>query len=91
MSAFPIVVMSASRRGSSMSTVTEASSASPKVKPMGTEGMIAALMKAETSVVSKLKGIGVSFVLGKPLTPLLAMSVSSTRMVELSGTWRIRK
>jgi hypothetical protein len=75
----------ASRLGMLIDTVTSAFSRSVNSKPIGMEGLNARPSDISASVTLMLIGSGVSVDPGKPLTLLLARSVSSTRMLEPSG------
>jgi hypothetical protein len=75
----------ASRRGRFIETETSAVSLSRNSKPTGMVGLKARPRRISTSVMLAVKGSGVRVDPGKPLTPLLTMSVSSRRMLELSG------
>jgi hypothetical protein len=75
----------ASSRGRFIVTKASALSLSRKSKPTGMVGLKASPRSISTSVTLTLNGSGVSVDPGKPLTPLLAMLVSSRRMLELSG------
>jgi hypothetical protein len=81
------VVSLASRRGRFIETETSALSLSRNSKPTGIVGLKARPSRISRSVMLAVKGSGVRVDPGKPLTPLLAMSVSSRRMLELSGTY----
>jgi hypothetical protein len=75
----------ASRRGRFIDTKTSAFSLSKNSNPTGIVGLNASPSSMSTSVMFTLKGNGVSLEPGKPVMPLWAMFVSSSRATELSG------
>jgi hypothetical protein len=76
----------ASKRGRLIDTVTSAFSMSVNSNPIGMDGLKARPSEISASVTLIFMGSGVSTESGKPVTMLPASSVSSTRMLESSGT-----